>query len=187
MPTPRPWSSPGPFSLALRRIVGWHADTLSFELSLFGQRTIVNGGTSRYGSGPERLAERSTAAHSTVQIDGADSSEVWGGFRVARRARPFRRKADSPPRTTGPRSGPKRQISMSRTLRIAFGPIVIRTPSWTDSREKRKPIFHEPSGTGQAPIDRRARPPCRPLCRLVPGPLGSPPHRLSAVGQVSAA
>ncbi len=64
-----------------------HADTLSFELSLFGQRVIVNGGTSRYGSGPERLAERGTAAHSTVQIDGADSSEVWGGFRVARRAR----------------------------------------------------------------------------------------------------
>nr|WP_242479125.1 heparinase II/III-family protein [Lamprobacter modestohalophilus] len=66
-----------------------HADTLSFELSLFSQRLIVNGGTSRYGTGPERLAERGTAAHSTVQIDGADSSEVWGGFRVARRARPF--------------------------------------------------------------------------------------------------
>lgn len=66
-----------------------HADTLSFELSLFGQRVIVNGGTSRYGSGPERLAERGTAAHSTVQIDRADSSEVWGGFRVARRARPL--------------------------------------------------------------------------------------------------
>ena len=66
-----------------------HADTLSFELSLFGQRVIVNGGTSRYGTSPERLAERGTAAHSTVQIDRADSSEVWGGFRVARRARPF--------------------------------------------------------------------------------------------------
>jgi uncharacterized heparinase superfamily protein len=66
-----------------------HADTLSFELSLFGQRVIVNGGTSRYGTGPERLAERGTAAHSTVQLDEADSSEVWGGFRVARRARPF--------------------------------------------------------------------------------------------------
>jgi len=66
-----------------------HADTLSFELSLCGRRVIVNGGTSRYGTGPERLAERGTAAHSTVQIDHADSSDVWGGFRVARRARPF--------------------------------------------------------------------------------------------------
>jgi uncharacterized heparinase superfamily protein len=66
-----------------------HADTLSFELSLFGSRVIVNGGTSRYGVGPERTAERGTAAHSTVTIDGQDSSEVWAAFRVARRARPF--------------------------------------------------------------------------------------------------
>lgn len=65
-----------------------HADTLSFELSLFGKRVIVNGGTSCYGSMPVRLQERQTEAHSTVVIDGVDSSEVWGGFRVARRARP---------------------------------------------------------------------------------------------------
>lgn len=66
-----------------------HADTLSFELSVHGQRVVVNGGTSRYGLGPERLRERGTAAHSTVQVVGQDSSEVWGGFRVARRAYPF--------------------------------------------------------------------------------------------------
>ncbi len=66
-----------------------HADTLSFELSVFGQRVVVNGGTSRYGLGPECLRERGTAAHSTVQVAGVDSSEVWGGFRVARRAHPF--------------------------------------------------------------------------------------------------
>lgn len=66
-----------------------HADTLSFELSLFGQRVLVNSGTSRYGNGEERLWQRGTAAHNTVTLDGKDSSEVWGGFRVARRARPF--------------------------------------------------------------------------------------------------
>jgi uncharacterized heparinase superfamily protein len=66
-----------------------HADTLSFELSVFGQRVIVNGGTSRYGVGPERLRERQTVSHSTVELDGQSSSEVWGGFRVARRAYPF--------------------------------------------------------------------------------------------------
>jgi uncharacterized heparinase superfamily protein len=60
-----------------------------FELSLFGQRVVVNSGTSQYGLGAERLRQRGTAAHSTVEVDGADSSEVWGGFRVARRARPF--------------------------------------------------------------------------------------------------
>lgn len=66
-----------------------HADTLSFELSVFSQRVVVNGGTSRYGVGPERLRERGTAAHSTVEVAGQNSSEVWSGFRVARRAYPF--------------------------------------------------------------------------------------------------
>ncbi|NIJ63648.1 putative heparinase superfamily protein [Sphingomonas leidyi] len=65
-----------------------HADTLSFELSLGGRRLIVNGGTSEYGAGPVRHFERSTAAHNTVAVDGEDSSEVWSGFRVARRAYP---------------------------------------------------------------------------------------------------
>jgi len=65
-----------------------HADTLSFELSLFGRRVLVNSGTSRYGTSPERERQRGTAAHNTVVIDRQDSSEVWSGFRVARRARP---------------------------------------------------------------------------------------------------
>ena len=65
-----------------------HADTLSFELSLYGQRVIVNSGISEYGTGPLRQAQRGTKAHSTVCIDQANSSEVWAGFRVARRAVP---------------------------------------------------------------------------------------------------
>jgi len=64
-----------------------HADTLSFEWSLFGQRVVVNSGTSCYGVSPERQRQRGTAAHNTVLIDSQDSSEIWGGFRVARRAR----------------------------------------------------------------------------------------------------
>ena len=66
-----------------------HADTLSFELSLFGERVIVNSGTSLYRSGGERARQRGTAAHNTVVIDGENSSEVWASFRVARRARPI--------------------------------------------------------------------------------------------------
>ena len=65
-----------------------HADTLSMELSLGLTRVIVNSGTSVYAEGPERSRQRATAAHSTVVIDGQDSSEVWGSFRVARRACP---------------------------------------------------------------------------------------------------
>ena len=66
-----------------------HADTLSFELSWNAQRVLTNSGTSTYGVGPRRAWERSTAAHNTVEIDTENSSEVWSGFRVARRARPF--------------------------------------------------------------------------------------------------
>ena len=65
-----------------------HADTLSFELSLHGERVIVNSGTSQYGFSPERVRQRGTSAHSTLCVEGEDTSEVWGGFRAARRARP---------------------------------------------------------------------------------------------------
>src|SRR6266404_224305 len=64
-----------------------HAGTLSFELSLSGQRVIVNSGVSCYGETAERLRQRGTAAHTTVMLNGQNSSEVWGNFRVGRRAR----------------------------------------------------------------------------------------------------
>jgi uncharacterized heparinase superfamily protein len=66
-----------------------HADTLTFELSVQGQRVVVNSGTSCYGLGKQREFERGTAAHNTVEVEGQNSSEVWAGFRVGRRARPF--------------------------------------------------------------------------------------------------
>ncbi|WP_157736185.1 heparinase II/III family protein [Granulosicoccus antarcticus] len=71
-----------------------HADSLTFELSLFGQRLLCNSGTSVYGTGPERLRQRGTASHNTVVVNNRNSSEVWSGFRVARRAKPFDVKVD---------------------------------------------------------------------------------------------
>ena len=65
-----------------------HADTLGFELSLFGHRWFVDSGCSTYEESDERLRQRGTAAHNTVVVDGQDSSEVWKSFRVARRAKP---------------------------------------------------------------------------------------------------
>uniref|UniRef100_UPI00404B5B4F heparinase II/III family protein n=1 Tax=Flavobacterium sp. TaxID=239 RepID=UPI00404B5B4F len=64
-----------------------HADSLSFELAIKGKRIIVNSGTGEYGLSQERLRQRSTSAHSTIELDGKSSSEVWSGFRVAQRAR----------------------------------------------------------------------------------------------------
>lgn len=67
-----------------------HADTLSFELSYHGKRVFVNSGVSCYGNSMERLAQRGTASHNTLTIDGKNSSEVWSSFRVAKRAYPLK-------------------------------------------------------------------------------------------------
>ena len=66
-----------------------HADALSFELSLFGKRVIVNSGISTYEICIDRYKQRSTALHSTITVDNQNSSEVWSGFRVANRAKVF--------------------------------------------------------------------------------------------------
>lgn len=64
-----------------------HADSLSFELSLFCNRFIVNSGTSTYEDTPLRNYQRGTSSHSTLEIDSKNSSQIWGSFRVAKRAK----------------------------------------------------------------------------------------------------
>lgn len=64
-----------------------HCDMLSIEASHKGQQVIANSGISTYEKGEQRLAERRTAAHNTVRVDNAEQSELWGSFRVGRRAR----------------------------------------------------------------------------------------------------
>jgi uncharacterized heparinase superfamily protein len=63
-----------------------HADTFSCLVHVDGVPLLVDTGTSTYVAGVRRGYERSTAAHNTVEVDGADSTEVWGAFRAARRA-----------------------------------------------------------------------------------------------------
>jgi hypothetical protein len=64
-----------------------HCDLLSFELDLVGRPVVVDSGVSGYEGDPLREYARSTRAHNTVMIGGREQSEVWGTFRVARRAR----------------------------------------------------------------------------------------------------
>jgi len=66
-----------------------HADTLTFEASLAGQRVFVDPGSFAYDNDDARHYDRSTSSHNTVAIDQTDSSEVWHVFRVGRRARPL--------------------------------------------------------------------------------------------------
>lgn len=64
-----------------------HADTFTYELRIDGQPFVVDTGISTYNKTARRQAERGTKAHNTVVVGEADSSRVWGGFRVASRAR----------------------------------------------------------------------------------------------------
>jgi Heparinase II/III-like protein/Heparinase II/III N-terminus len=56
-----------------------HADALGFDLSVHGVPMIVDPGTGSY-VGPQRRMYRSTAAHNTVTVDRADSSEQGTSF-----------------------------------------------------------------------------------------------------------
>lgn len=64
-----------------------HSDHLSFVLYVKGNPFIVDPGTSTYAISQKRQWERSSQAHNTVTVANHDQSEVWGGFRVGRRAK----------------------------------------------------------------------------------------------------
>jgi uncharacterized heparinase superfamily protein len=78
-----------------------HADMFSYELTIGGQPVLVDSGVFEYAEGEWRTWFRSTAAHNTVGVDGRDQSEMWGSFRVGRRARVVRASwSETPERTT---------------------------------------------------------------------------------------
>lgn len=64
-----------------------HADTFNFLLNVKGKPLIVDAGISTYNNNEQRSLERSTESHNTVTVNGVDSSEVWGNFRVGKRAK----------------------------------------------------------------------------------------------------
>ncbi len=63
-----------------------HADELNFVLFNDGRPVIVDTGISTYEKNERRQLERSTSSHNCITINGQNSSQVWGGFRVAKRA-----------------------------------------------------------------------------------------------------
>lgn len=66
-----------------------HADLLSIQCSVFGEPYLVDPGTYGYTSEPEwRDFFRSTAAHSTVLVDGASQALAAGPFSWQMRPRP---------------------------------------------------------------------------------------------------
>ena len=64
-----------------------HSDTFNFVLHANNQPFIVDTGTSTYEKNDQRQLERSTSSHNTITIGDYDQTQVWGGFRVAKRAK----------------------------------------------------------------------------------------------------
>lgn len=63
-----------------------HADIFNFVLYDKGEPFIVDTGISTYEKNARRQLERSTCSHNTVEINGKNQIDVWGGFRVGKRA-----------------------------------------------------------------------------------------------------
>ncbi len=63
-----------------------HSDSLSFVLQDQLKAIFVDTGISTYNAGEDRMRERSTQSHNTVRINNEEQTEIWGGFRVGRRA-----------------------------------------------------------------------------------------------------
>jgi uncharacterized heparinase superfamily protein len=64
-----------------------HADMLSFEWDVDGERIIVDPGVYEYEAGVRRAQDRSVASHNTVQVGELDQAEMIGSFRIGRRSR----------------------------------------------------------------------------------------------------
>ena len=64
-----------------------HSDTFNFELIKEGNPIFVDTGISTYEKNLKRQKQRSTHSHNTVKIGSKEQTQVWGGFRVAKRAR----------------------------------------------------------------------------------------------------
>jgi uncharacterized heparinase superfamily protein len=65
-----------------------HADLLTLEASVDGERLFVDTGVYDYGDTPMRGYCRSTAAHNVLEVDGIDQFDMWSRFRMGYRGWP---------------------------------------------------------------------------------------------------
>ena len=63
-----------------------HCDALAVIIRTGGIPLLVDPGVSAYHDPAVRMAERGTAAHNTVVVNGEEQNEIWGTFRMGRRA-----------------------------------------------------------------------------------------------------
>jgi uncharacterized heparinase superfamily protein len=64
-----------------------HCDILSYELSIDGLRCIVDTGCGSYQNQTVRQHCRTTSSHNVPLIELSEQSDIWGAFRIGKRAR----------------------------------------------------------------------------------------------------
>lgn len=72
-----------------------HSDMLNLIIYKDSNPFLIEVGTSTYQINPRRHLERSTESHNTVVVNNENQSQVWSGFRVAKRANILLIKDDS--------------------------------------------------------------------------------------------
>lgn len=102
-----------------------HSDTFHFVLHVREIPLLVDTGISTYEKNDRRQRERSTIAHNTVMVQQREQSEVWGGFRVGRRAKIIQLE-EEPNRIKATHDGYRRWgLLHSRTFEMQAAAIVI--------------------------------------------------------------
>ena len=119
-----------------------HSDTFNFELIFKNKPIIVDTGISTYEKNNTRQLQRSTFSHNTVMIGNSEQSEVWGGFRVARRAKVFDLKSFEN-KISAKHNGYKRKgIIHKRSFELFENEIFIHDFLTKKSNNRAKAIFH---------------------------------------------
>lgn len=103
-----------------------HADTFNFELIVNKNPIIIDTGISTYEKNERRQLERSTIAHNTVVVANKNQSDVWGGFRVGKRAKILRLEEEGNNVKALHNGYTKSGIKHSRSFRIEANKIQIQ-------------------------------------------------------------
>lgn len=64
-----------------------HCDIMSYELAIKGNRCIIDTGCGSYQNTTLRLMSRQTEAHNLPMTQHQEQSDIWGSFRIGKRAR----------------------------------------------------------------------------------------------------
>lgn len=131
-----------------------HSDTFHFELYKGGNPIFVDTGVSTYEKNQKRQYERSTSSHNTVVIDEKDQTQVWGGFRVGRRAEIIDL-SEEKNRITATHNGYKKLGFLhKRSFEWNNDTIIVKDDTLSSTNKKARAHFHLHSNIDKPIIDK---------------------------------